>query len=114
MPLTRSRAVRNKEIVGGRDEQAHRGDSDQDDSGRNHLDIVGGVHVGTVELDVDVGDQGIMFWSVKVESEDPMPLTHSMATRLETNMFNEEKNRRPGAVQKYRALPRCCAASFVS
>merc|ERR1711957_704968 len=45
-------------------------------------DIAGGVHVGKSELDVGAGDQGIMFGYATDETEDAMPLTHSMATRL--------------------------------
>merc|ERR1712185_671074 len=45
-------------------------------------DIAGGVHVGKEDLDVGAGDQGIMFGYASDETEDCMPLTHSMATRL--------------------------------
>jgi S-adenosylmethionine synthetase len=45
-------------------------------------DIAGGVHVGKDEMDVGAGDQGIMFGYASDETEDCMPLTHSMATRL--------------------------------
>merc|ERR1711972_580337 len=45
-------------------------------------DIAGGVHVGKEDLDVGAGDQGIMFGYASDETEDAMPLTHSMATRL--------------------------------
>merc|ERR1712127_967884 len=45
-------------------------------------DIAGGVHVGKDDLDVGAGDQGIMFGYASDETEDCMPLTHSMATRL--------------------------------
>merc|ERR1711865_1014322 len=45
-------------------------------------DIAGGVHVGKEDLDVGAGDQGIMFGYATDETEDYMPLTHSMATRL--------------------------------
>jgi len=45
-------------------------------------DIAGGVHVGKDDLDVGAGDQGIMFGYASDETEDYMPLTHSMATRL--------------------------------
>jgi len=37
---------------------------------------------GKEELDVGAGDQGIMFGYASDETEDCMPLTHSMATRL--------------------------------
>merc|ERR1712087_640621 len=45
-------------------------------------DIAGGVHVGKEDLDVGAGDQGIMFGYATDETEDCMPLTHSIATRL--------------------------------
>merc|ERR1712238_182406 len=45
-------------------------------------DIAGGVHVGKDEMDVGAGDQGIMFGYASDETEDCMPLTHAMATRL--------------------------------
>ena len=41
-----------------------------------------GVHVGKVyRVDVGAGDQSIMLW-LGNDSEDAMPLSHSMATRL--------------------------------
>merc|ERR1712190_90317 len=45
-------------------------------------DIAGGVHVGKDDLDVGAGDQGIMFGYASDETEDCMPLTHSVATKL--------------------------------
>merc|ERR1711865_329702 len=45
-------------------------------------DIAGGVHVGKDEMDVGAGDQGIMFGYASDETEDCMPLTHSVATKL--------------------------------
>jgi len=48
-------------------------------------DIAGGVHVGKETgdmLDVGAGDQGIMFGYATDETEDAMPLTHLLATRL--------------------------------
>merc|ERR1711979_100921 len=45
-------------------------------------DIAGGVHVGKEDLDVGAGDQGIMFGYASDETEDCMPLTHSVATKL--------------------------------
>merc|ERR1712166_805939 len=47
-------------------------------------DIAGGVHGHFTrdELDVGAGDQGIMFGYATDETEDCMPLTHSMATQL--------------------------------
>merc|ERR1711939_1190137 len=45
-------------------------------------DIAGGVHVGKDDMDLGAGDQGIMFGYASDETEDCMPLTHSMATTL--------------------------------
>merc|ERR1719500_2726210 len=45
-------------------------------------DIAGGVHVGKDDMDVGAGDQGIMFGYASDETEDCMPLTHSVATKL--------------------------------
>jgi len=45
-------------------------------------DIAGGVHVGKEDLDIGAGDQGIMFGYASDETEDCMPLTHSVATKL--------------------------------
>jgi S-adenosylmethionine synthetase len=45
-------------------------------------DIAGGVHVGKDEMDVGAGDQGIMFGYASDETDDAMPLTHLLATRL--------------------------------
>merc|ERR1711988_1317291 len=55
-------------------------------------DIAGGVHVGKDEMDVGVGDQGIMFGYASDETEDCMPLTHSMATRLGKKLTDVRKN----------------------
>merc|ERR1712066_1069330 len=46
------------------------------------MGIAGGVHVGKEDLDVGAGDQGIMFGYASDETEDCMPLTHSVATKL--------------------------------
>jgi S-adenosylmethionine synthetase len=45
-------------------------------------DIAGGVYVGKDEMDVGAGDQGIMFGYASDETEDCMPLTHSVATKI--------------------------------
>merc|ERR1712159_656185 len=45
-------------------------------------DIAGGVHVGKDEMDVGAGDQGIMLGYASDETEDCMPLTHLLATKL--------------------------------
>jgi len=55
-------------------------------------DIAGGVHVGKDEMDVGAGDQGIMFGYATDETEDCMPLTHSMATRLGKVLTDVRKN----------------------
>merc|ERR1711976_451351 len=55
-------------------------------------DIAGGVHVGKDEMDVGAGDQGIMFGYVSDETEDCMPLTHSMATRLGKKLTDVRKS----------------------
>merc|ERR1719213_118481 len=55
-------------------------------------DIVGGVHVGKDELDVGAGDQGIMFGYASDETEDCMPLTHLIATRLGKKLTDVRKS----------------------
>merc|ERR1719156_286127 len=55
-------------------------------------DIAGGVHVGKEDLDVGAGDQGIMFGYASDETEDAMPLTHLMATRLGKTLTDVRKN----------------------
>merc|ERR1712050_306058 len=55
-------------------------------------DIAGGVHVGKEDLDVSAGDQGIMFGYASDETEDCMPLTHSMATRLGKKLTDVRKS----------------------
>merc|ERR1712127_1005069 len=55
-------------------------------------DIAGGVHVGKDEMDVGAGDQGIMFGYASDETEDAMPLTHSMATRLGKKLTDVRKS----------------------
>merc|ERR1712216_761770 len=55
-------------------------------------DIAGGVHVGKDEMDVGAGDQGIMFGYASDETEDCMPLTHSMATRLGKKLTDVRRN----------------------
>jgi len=55
-------------------------------------DIAGGVHVGKDDLDVGAGDQGIMFGYASDETEDFMPLTHSMATRLGKKLTDVRKS----------------------
>jgi len=55
-------------------------------------DIAGGVHVGKDDLDVGAGDQGIMFGYASDETEDCMPLTHSMATKLGKKLTDVRKS----------------------
>merc|ERR1711920_189869 len=55
-------------------------------------DIAGGVHVGKDDLDIGAGDQGIMFGYASDETEDCMPLTHSMATRLGKKLTDVRKS----------------------
>jgi len=55
-------------------------------------DIAGGVHVGKDDMDVGAGDQGIMFGYASDETEDYMPLTHSMATRLGKTLTDVRKS----------------------
>jgi len=55
-------------------------------------DIAGGVHVGKDEMDVGAGDQGIMFGYASDETEDCMPLTHSVATKLGKTLTDVRKN----------------------
>jgi len=55
-------------------------------------DIAGGVHVGKEDLDIGAGDQGIMFGYASDETEDCMPLTHSMATRLGKTLTDVRKS----------------------
>merc|ERR1712117_993075 len=55
-------------------------------------DIAGGVHVGNDDLDIGAGDQGIMFGYASDETEDCMPLTHSMATRLGKKLTDVRKS----------------------
>merc|ERR1711975_188764 len=55
-------------------------------------DIAGGVHVGKDDMDVGAGDQGIMFGYASDETEDCMPLTHLMATRLGKKLTDVRKS----------------------
>merc|ERR1719240_2124119 len=55
-------------------------------------DIAGGVHVGKSELEVGAGDQGIMFGYASDETEDCMPLTHLLATRLGKKLTDVRKS----------------------
>merc|ERR1719321_295253 len=55
-------------------------------------DIAGGVHVGKDDLNIGAGDQGIMFGYASDETEDCMPLTHLIATRLGKKLTDVRKN----------------------
>merc|ERR1712023_325164 len=55
-------------------------------------DIAGGVHVGKDELDIGAGDQGIMFGYARDETEDCMPLTILIATRLGKKLTDVRKD----------------------
>merc|ERR1712100_437955 len=55
-------------------------------------DIAGGVHVGKDDMDVGAGDQGIMFGYASDETEDCMPLTHLVATRLVKKLTDVRKS----------------------
>merc|ERR1712113_172152 len=55
-------------------------------------DIAGGVHVGKEDLDGGAGDQGIMFGYASDETEDCMPLTHSVATKLGKTLTDVRKS----------------------
>merc|ERR1712119_55888 len=55
-------------------------------------DIAGGVHVGKDDMDVGAGDQGIMFGYASDETEDCMPLTHSVATKLGKKLTDVRKS----------------------
>merc|ERR1712187_1013998 len=55
-------------------------------------DIAGGVHVGKDDMDVGAGDQGIMFGYASDETDDCMPLTHSIATRLGKTLTDVRKD----------------------
>jgi len=55
-------------------------------------DIAGGVHVGKDDLDCGAGDQGIMFGYATDETEDCMPLTHSVATKLGKKLTDVRKS----------------------
>ena len=55
-------------------------------------DIAGGVHIGKDDLDVGAGDQGIMFGYATDETEDCMPLTHSVATKLGKKLTDVRKS----------------------
>jgi len=55
-------------------------------------DIAGGVHVGKEDMDCGAGDQGIMFGYASDETEDCMPLTIHLATRLGKKLTDVRKD----------------------
>jgi len=55
-------------------------------------DIAGGVHVGKEDLDVGAGDQGIMFGYASDETEDCMPLSALIATKLGKTLTDVRKS----------------------
>ena len=60
---------------------------------RRALDFAGGgVHVGKDDLDVCVGDQGIMFGCASDETEVTIPLPHLMRARSGKKLNDVRKN----------------------
>merc|ERR1712178_605620 len=55
-------------------------------------DIAGGVHDGKDDMDVGAGYQGIMFGYASDETEDCMPLSHLIATRLGKKLTDVRKD----------------------
>mmetsp|Transcript_45819 Transcript_45819/g.115385 ORF Transcript_45819/g.115385 Transcript_45819/m.115385 type:complete len:390 (-) Transcript_45819:46-1215(-) len=55
-------------------------------------DIAQGVHVGKAAEDVGAGDQGLMFGYATDETEEMMPLTHVLSTRLCKTMTELRNN----------------------
>ena len=54
-------------------------------------DIAGVVHVSKDELDIGAGDRGVMFGYASDETEDCMPLTILIATRLGKKLTDVRK-----------------------
>jgi len=55
-------------------------------------DIAQGVHVGKAVEDIGAGDQGIMFGYATDETEDAMPMSHHLATRIGYRLTEVRKN----------------------
>jgi len=55
-------------------------------------EIANSVHIAKEVSDVGAGDQGHMFGYATNESEDLMPLTHSLATQLGFKLTEVRKN----------------------
>jgi S-adenosylmethionine synthetase len=55
-------------------------------------DIAQGVHVGRAPEDIGAGDQGIMFGYATDETEEGMPLTHLLATKIGYKLTEVRKN----------------------
>jgi len=55
-------------------------------------DIAQGVHIGKAVEDIGAGDQGIMFGYATDETEDAMPMSHHLATRIGYRLTEVRKN----------------------
>lgn len=55
-------------------------------------DIAQSVHVGKALEDIGAGDQGIMFGYATDETEDAMPMSHHLATRIGYRLTEVRKN----------------------
>ena len=59
---------------------------------KQNRDIAGVVHAGKDDMDAGAGEQGIMLGYASDETQDCMPLTHSMATRFGKKLTGVRKN----------------------
>lgn len=55
-------------------------------------DIAQGVHIGRAPEDIGAGDQGIMFGYATDETDEGMPLTHLLATKIGYKLTEVRKN----------------------